>query len=160
MRKLLGTLFLAAPLAAGKGSWDVGGKLSLVEYGDGYAPKVTVYATYRAAGWLDWRNDLEMLTHVENDSTLVDMSAYTNLLARPLMRKGVVDPYFGPGLGLTGYDNFQRTDWSGRFVVGLDFLFIKGKTFGIEATYTMTDLPSSMEGSWEVGLTGSWEFEF
>ncbi len=159
-RIAVGLLILALPLwAKKKPKLDFGGKVYLKQEDDNFYPGVSVYADYKIQNYLTWRNGLDVLIREAGDSAKFDLTLASNLLHYPFGHKAPVDPYWGPGLSFT-HRYTGDNDLGANIVLGVDFRFVKGKTFGLEARYTMYDLPQSFKGEWQLSLTGSWEFEF
>lgn len=151
---------LLVSTATGAGRWDVGGKVSVLQDGEGVGLKTVITAEYHLVEALSWRTDLEVQFLEVADGTNVDISVPTNLLWYPLAHRAKIDPYMGPGLSYT-YTHDGRSLFGANMLAGVTFLRVKNKRFGIEAKYNVADV-SRWTGSdnLEVGLTGSWEFTF
>jgi len=164
MKKFLafGMLLLAvSPLLAkgGKGTWDFGGSVGLTQIGGQYYPYVSVSAEYRMSSFLSWLTRMQLTMREMGDSSKFDLSVPSNLLWYPLGGKQKFDPYLGPGVTYTHtYDGDD--DVGGNITAGVDFLFIKGKKFGIRGTYTYYLYPEAQSGGWQTELTGSWSWDF
>jgi hypothetical protein len=159
IRKTLFLFCLLVP-AAYAGKWNFGGKVSVVDAGNEAQLKVVGTAEYMAAAMLSWRTDLEMTFRELGMSKDFDLSIPSNLLYYPLEHTQALDPYAGPGVVYThtwnGFDYFGI-----NALAGVKFLLIRNQVFGVEVKYTVTDITNwSGSDNFDIGLTGSWEFEF
>jgi hypothetical protein len=161
VKTMIFILFTATLCRAGsKNGWDVGGKVGVEKTGDNaYGVRAAVTAEYRFLTMLTWRSDIGVLVREGTGGTVMDISVPTNLLYYPLMSKRPVDPYTGPGLTYT-YIGEGRHELGANVLAGVNFLLVKGKKFGIEGRYTLPIVPQFARGTWELGLTGSWEMKF
>ncbi len=156
---ILLVLFCLLP-CFGKGKWDVGGKVSIINPNSNPKFKMVATAEYLFQKTLSWRTDLELLSDKLDPSAGVDVSIPSNILWYPLSYQSPLSPYIGPGLGVTltrSGDFF----FGSNVLAGLSLRLKNKKTVGIEVKYGVTDMFSwAASDHFEIGLKGNWEMEF
>jgi hypothetical protein len=161
MRSRLILILLAAviPLSA-RGTWELGGKVSVVQGSGSPRLQAVVTAEYRLMEYLSWRTDMEALFSDLSRSSTFDLTIPSNLLWYPLGHSYKIEPYTGPGLSYT-YTSGANSYFGCNYLAGVRFRPEKRSTFGIECKYAVRDITRwSDSQSIAFGLTGSWEFAF
>jgi hypothetical protein len=159
MKTVLAVMVLLAPVSVWAGRWDVGGKVSVLQDGEGVGLKTVITAEYLIAAALSWRTDLELQVLEVGDESNIDIALPSNLLWYPFAHRANIDPYIGPGLSYT-FTHDQQSWLGANVLAGLTFLSIKDKKFGVEVKYNVANVFAWTDSdNIEIGLTGKWEFE-
>ncbi|MGB9589576.1 MAG: hypothetical protein ACP5QG_08760 [candidate division WOR-3 bacterium] len=149
-------ILTVSPAWAGKksGAWDFGGSVGLTWIDNKPYPTVSAFAKYSISSYFIWTNEIKV-TMRSSDS--LDFTVPSTLEYHPFGGKQKIDPYLGPGITYTHSSGENMVGGTG--VVGVDFLFVKGTRFGIKGTLTYYLIPEESY-RWEIGPTGSWNWNF